>query len=111
MLGPLERELDVHIGCDRLDRAAVLRVVEEISNAGLEMFVPFEYVEMGVHEGLLRGTGIVNVWKRHNQGMCHMAAGMKERGTEKITSACWKAADPPLPWAKFMSNSPSPAGN
>ena len=52
----LEGELDVDEGGEGLDRAVVLRVLEEVADAGLEVGVPVEDVELAVQEGLGRGV-------------------------------------------------------
>lgn len=48
----LVRQLDVQEGRDGLDGSRVLRVVQEVSHAGLERSVPLEDIELGVDEGL-----------------------------------------------------------
>ena len=44
----LEGELDVEECGEGLDRAVVLRVLEKVADAGLEVGVPVEYVELAV---------------------------------------------------------------
>lgn len=46
--GFLEGELDVEEGGEGLDGAVVLGVVEEVADAGLEVGVPVEDVELAV---------------------------------------------------------------
>ena len=44
----MERELDINEGGYRLDGALVLRVIQEVSNARLEMRVPLEDIKLRV---------------------------------------------------------------
>ena len=53
--GPLEGQVDVEEGGDRLHGRRVLRVVEEVALAGLVFGVPFEDVELRVVGALGRG--------------------------------------------------------
>jgi hypothetical protein len=57
----LEGQLDVEEGGEGLDGAVVLGVVEEVADAGLEVGVPVEDVELAVEEGLEGEKGRVNV--------------------------------------------------
>ena len=52
----LEGELDVEECGEGLDRGVVLRVLEKVADAGLEVGVPVEDVELAVQEGLGRGV-------------------------------------------------------
>lgn len=52
VLGSLEGQLDVDEGGERLHGPAVLRVLEEVAYAGLEVGVPVDDVELGVQKGL-----------------------------------------------------------
>jgi hypothetical protein len=70
VLGSLEGELDVEEGGEGLDGAVVLGVVEEVADAGLEVGVPIEYVELAVEEGLEgEGGGLMLHWGRDPRGV------------------------------------------
>lgn len=64
----MEGKLDVDEGGEGLDGAVVLRVLDKVADAGLEVGVPVEDVELGVQEGLSNVNHSSHRWEKAVSG-------------------------------------------